>query len=455
MKKWVLVGVAIAALGTGWYFARTYWRIPLEWRQPKLAEVTKGDIRVPITAAGLIEPAERIVIKPQASGEVLEIRVVEGSLVKQGDILVLLNRDDEERNVDRMGSALERAKLNLGTSREEVLKAELTVLVNDARVAELAAQLTSTKYDLEKVKDLIARKLDVSDQQLVDAQARHDVNAAQLESATQQAKLSKSNVVIAGKQVGIGEQAVKEATKNYEDAQERLEETTIRAPQDALVTDVSVTTGEMVQSGTQSLTGGSPMLTLADISKLKVLTRVDESDYGKVHDISPLNALPEVAELRAAAQQDAEQMAKRSGKVTLTVDAFPEDKFDGAIERVEPQGKLNAGASIIQFDVHVQITDEQRFKLPLGAQAQVEFTVESVQDALLVPAEAVKASQSERGVWVQTDEPESGSQWGKRFVRCRFGITDGTNTQVIEVLGPGELKPGDKVYTKLPPRDDD
>jgi multidrug efflux pump subunit AcrA (membrane-fusion protein) len=211
----------------------------------------------------------------------------------------------------------------------------------------------------------------------------------------------------------------------------------------------------MVQSGTQSLTGGSPMLTLADISKLKVLTRVDESDYGKVHDISPLNALPEVAELRAAAQQDAEQMAKRSGKVTLTVDAFPEDKFDGAIERVEPQGKLNAGASIIQFDVHVQITDEQRFKLPLGAQAQVEFTVESVQDALLVPAEAVKASQSERGVWVQTDEPESGSQWGKRFVRCRFGITDGTNTQVIEVLGPGELKPGDKVYTKLPPRDDD
>jgi hypothetical protein len=25
MKKWVLVGVAIAALGTGWYFARTYW----------------------------------------------------------------------------------------------------------------------------------------------------------------------------------------------------------------------------------------------------------------------------------------------------------------------------------------------------------------------------------------------------------------------------------------------
>ena len=90
-------------------------------------------------------------------------------------------------------------------------------------------------------------------------------------------------------------------------------------------------------------------------------------------------------------------------------------------------------------------------KLPLGAQAQVEFTVESVGDALRVPSEAVKSYQGQRGVWIKVPpEPGSNEQWGKKFVACRLGITDGEFTQVVEVLGDVELKKGIVVYTKLP-----
>ena len=39
---------------------------------------------------------------------------------------------------------------------------------------------------------------------------------------------------------------------------------------------------------------------------------------------------------------------------------------------------------------------------------------------------------------------------GRKFVACRFGITDGEFTQVTEVLGDFQLKPGLSVYTKLP-----
>lgn len=454
MKKWVftaLVGVLIVG---GWYFTRTYVRYTPDWRKPKFGEVTRGDIRVPITAAGLIEPAERIEIKSKASGEVLEIRVVEGDFVHEGDVLVVLNKEDEERNVARTKAALDRAKINLAIARDNVDEAKATLLANQARVDELTAQLKSSEFDLAKTQDLQLRG-DVSEQQLVDARARYEVNKAQLAAAKANVKIAESNIVKAQKTVEIQEKTVEEATNTYEDALQRLEETTIRAPQDALVTDVKVSKGMLVQSGTQSLTGGTPLMTIADISQLKVVTRVDESDYGKVHDISPIDALPEVAELREAARANAEQMKHRTGKVTLTVDAFPDDKFEGKIERVEPQGKLNGGVSIIQFDVHVAITDPQRFKLPLGAQAQVEFTVQSVEDALLVPAEAVKSANNERGVWVRTSEPsEPGEQWGKRFVKCRFGITDGAHTQVIEVVGPDKLEPGDKVYTKLPPKND-
>ena len=154
-------------------------------------------------------------------------------------------------------------------------------------------------------------------------------------------------------------------------------------------------------------------------------------------------------ELREAAKQDAEDLQRRSGKVTITVDAFPEQKFEGVIERVEPQGKQNAGSTIIQFDVHVRITDPKRHQLPLGAQAQVEFTVESAMGALLVPADAVKLVDEKRGVYIKLP-PQAGEQYGKKFVLCRFGISDGTNTQVIEAID-GELKVDEEVYTKLPP----
>jgi len=182
-----------------------------------------------------------------------------------------------------------------------------------------------------------------------------------------------------------------------------------------------------------------------------VVTRVDEADYGRVLDISPVNSLPEMPGLRDAAREGAQAIEKRSGKVKLTIDAFPDEEFEGVIERVEPQGKLNQGAAIIQYDVHVEVVDTQRYKLPLGAQAQVEFTVESVSDALAVPAEAVTMFQDERGVWITTKpDPESREQWGREFVRCRFGITDGAYTEVISVLGDRELKEGQRIYTKLP-----
>ncbi len=87
--------------------------------------------------------------------------------------------------------------------------------------------------------------------------------------------------------------------------------------------------------------------------------------------------------------------------------------------------------------------------MPLGAQAQVEFTIESAERAWLVPAEAVKSHEDQRGVWVKIP-PASGEEFGKRFVPCRFGISDGEHTQILSVLEEGELKEGTEVYTKLP-----
>ncbi|RMF79052.1 MAG: HlyD family efflux transporter periplasmic adaptor subunit [Planctomycetota bacterium] len=456
MKKWLALAAVLAVIVGGWYFVRTNVRFTPLWAQPKFGVVSRSDIRVPITAAGLIEPEQRIEIKSEASGEVIEINYVEGDAVKKGDVLVVLNPDDERRSVTRAEAALERANALAAQAEVAVEKARANILAAQARVDELVAQGESIQADLEHT-EWLAENGDVAEKQLIDARSRAAVNKAQLAAAQANLQVAQYNLTDAEQAVIIQHAAVKEATKTLEDARERLRETEIRSPADAIVTEVRVQVGSLVQSATTSVTGGTPVMTLADITTLKVVTRVDEADYGKVHNISPLDALPEIEELRRAAMENAEQMKKRTGKVTLTVDAFPEDEFEGVIQRVEPQGKLNTGSSIIQYDVHVRITDERRYMLPLGAQAQVEFTVESVRDALTVPAEAVKTFESERGVWVPDKTQISPDHpYGKpRFVRCRFGITDGTHTQVLEVIDSFDLKEGVKVFTKLPPKPDD
>jgi len=450
MNKWLLLLLVAIVIGGVWYYLRTVVRYVPEWDKPKFGEVTRDEIRVPITASGLIEANQRIDIKSKASGEVIDIEVVEGDYVKKGNVLVVLKKDDEERRLAQVQAALTRMKALLAQAEVAVEQAEQRIVTSQASVEEIKGNLEIVNFELERVEDFEKKGVS-SDKELVAARATARINVARLTTAEANVVIAKNSLVDSQQTVVIQRAAVEEATKEVEDAQERLEETTIRAPQDAIVTAVHVSVGNLVQSATQGLTGGTPVMALADVSKLKVVARVDEADIGRVLKISPRDALPEMPGLRTAADENAELLELRTGQVDLTVDAFPDETFKGRIERVEPQGRLNTGSAIIQFDVHVQVTDERRYMLPLGTQAQVEFTVESVADALLVPAEAVMTFQDERGIWIKApQQPGSVDLFSKKFVPCRFGLTDGAHTQVVATVGGEPLKEGQKIFTKLP-----
>ena len=55
MKKWFILVLVVAAICVLWYYLRTYVRYEPEWDKAKFGEITRGDIRVPITASGLID----------------------------------------------------------------------------------------------------------------------------------------------------------------------------------------------------------------------------------------------------------------------------------------------------------------------------------------------------------------------------------------------------------------
>lgn len=457
--RWIIVVGVVLLLVGAWQFMVNQ-TFPNPFDQPKTAEITRGDVRVPITAAGLIEPKQRIGVKSEASGEVIELNVKAGDFVRQGDVLARLDPEDEERNRDRAAEALKRAKAQLEQSKVALEDANNNIDIAQATVDELAAQLEFQAQEFKHAEDERARGIQ-SERGLVQARTGRDRVKAQLDGAVARVKAARLSVRTAEETIKIQEALVLESEKTLEDAAERVRDTTIVAPLDGLVTDVPIQIGTLVQAGTGIVGGGTIMLTLADVSQLKVLARVDEADIGRVRDIAPIESLPQMPgyqeAVRKIRESESAELEGRVGGVKLTVDAFPEHNYEGMIERVEPQGKLNPGAAIIQFDVHVEVVDERRYELPLGTQAQVEFTVESALDTLRVPADAVKSFQGQRGVWLKTEPPQgSKDYYGKRFVPCQFGISDGANTELIRAMGEEtELKPGVVVYTKLPAEEED
>lgn len=454
MKKWIILTLVIGVVCVAWWKLRQMRFIP-PWQQPKIVAITRGDIRVPITAMGLIQPAATIEIKSKASGEVMEVRVQPGDFVKANDILVVLERDDEERNRDRAKDDLTLAEAARDSAEIQVDDAKQAVVIAEANLDRMVAQnpvvemewriaerdRESGRYsELDYARRKSARDTNLADQRRLKAmlrQARNGVDLAKLNVEQRKATVRKAGITL-------------------KDAEKRLRETEIRATIDAMVTDVRVQRGEKVQSATTSFSVGTPLVVLADVSKLKVVALVDEADIGRIQAIAPLTALPQMSP-DARAERAAEELKKRSGKVTLMVDAFPdpEAKLEGVIERVEPQGRSNPSAAVIQFRVHVEITDARRDQLPLGAQAQVEFTVESATNVLTVPAEAIKSFEDQNGVW-RVVPPKPGERVkGKKFIPCQIGLTDGERTELIRALDGSELKEGMKVYTKLPPEETD
>ena len=105
--------------------------------------------------------------------------------------------------------------------------------------------------------------------------------------------------------------ALASARLNVSDAQRRRDATTIVAPIAGTVLSVNVERGSMVSSAVTNVGGGSAIMTLADLSDLRVIGAIDEAQIGSV-----------------AVGQDVE----------IRVDAYRNTTFTGRVERVSPLG---------------------------------------------------------------------------------------------------------------------
>lgn len=276
------------------------------------APVTRRDIIVDATATAIIEPINIVEVKSKtASGQITKMTVEVGSYVKPGDLIVQIDTRD------------------------------LTNAANQAQADYDAAQakLTTSTAQKKRSDDLFA-------QRIITAQENETAN---LDFANSTASFVRARTAL-------------------DLAQTRLEDATVRAPVEGTVIEKTVSLGQVIQAGTSSVGGGSTILKMANLQRVRARALVNETDIGQI----------------AAGQEAA-----------VTVDAFPDRPFRGKVEKVEPQAVVQQ--NVTMFPVLISLSNEEGLLKP-GMNGEASVLVDRRTGVLSIPNDAVRSMREVQSV---------------------------------------------------------
>jgi len=152
------------------------------------------------------------------------------------------------------------------------------------------------------------------------------------------------------------------ARTNLELATIALEDVTIRAPSDGIVIARNVSPGQVIASATNSPSGGTILMSLADLTAVYDSVLVNESDIGRI----------------------------RPGQgVAVTADAYPGRTFRGTVTKVEPNATVQQ--SVTFFPVKIRLENTDGALMP-GMNTDVSVLVAQEDDVLVVPVDAVRTT---------------------------------------------------------------
>src|SRR4051812_25343372 len=209
------------------------------------------DINETVSASGKIKPHVEVKISPEVSGEVVELPVKEGDVVKKGQLICKIRPDILKSGYDRAVASFNSQKANVGNTSQMLKQAE-------ANYENQAATFKRSKELFDK-KVLTASEFDA-------AKASYESSKAALEA-------SKQSVI--GSKFGL---AQSQAT--VKEAQDNLVKTTIYSPVDGVISKLSIQLGERVLGTAQF--AGTEIMTIPDLSQMDVNVDVNENDINRI-----------------------------------------------------------------------------------------------------------------------------------------------------------------------------
>lgn len=385
-------------------------------------KVTRRDVVEIVSANGKVQPEVELKISADVSGEITELYVKEGDVVKKGTLLCRINPEVYESTFERLEASVNTSKANLANSR--------------SRLVQVQAQFEQSELNFNRNKKLFDDKV-ISPAEFENVKSSFEVAKAEVEA-------SRQSVAAANFNVSSSVAALKEAREN-------LNRTSIYAPVDGTVSKLSKEKGERVV-GTNMMEG-TEILRLANLNEMEVSVDVSETDIVRV-------SMGDTADIE--------------------VDAWLGRKFSGVVTEVANSSNAASALStdqVTNYTVKVRIdrasyTDLLEGKAinysPFrpGMSATVDIRTRKESQVLTVPIQAVttrdtadtgvlkgrkrkEKKEEEKAAVTESDEKSKAASTQHEVVfvlnngkvemrKVETGIQDSQYIQVIEGLKEGE-----------------
>ena len=385
-KYYIIAGILLAGLLTYLLILSAGpSRLRYDIDRLEVAEVARDKFMEYLDVEGIVQPKLTIKLNSYESGTVKEIVADEGSMLKAGDVILILSNPELERTIQDEWDELQ--KIRLSYREKEVLM--------EQKIADLKRQNMETLYDLNR----LTREQGLNEEEYkigMKSKAQYELATEEFRFKTEKTRMLQEGItrdsLMNDIQKGLQQDDLVRAEKRFERSRERLENLILRAPVDGQLSFINAIPGERIGAGSNI---GEFKL----VDQIKISTRISEYYIDRV-----ALGLPAAINYQGT-------------------------KFALKITRVNPEIRDR------QFEIDLAFVDDQIENIRIGKSYRVQIELEQPEEALVM----------KKGNFLQI----TGGQWifkldasGNKAVRTPISIGR-QNPRQYEVLEG--LAPGDKV----------
>jgi len=381
----IIIATVIALLAIGGWFK--YAHKPEELISVETAKVTRRDLTETVLANGRIQPITQVTINPEVAGEIIELPVKEGQLVKKGDLLLQIRPD----NYLAVKNSAEASHLSAIAGRDQAQE-----------------ELGKAEADFKRNTELFKSKL-IAENVYTDF---------------------KTALAVAKLHVQSAEHLANQARFALDQANADLTKTTIVAPIDGTVTRLKSQLGERVL-GT-SFNMGTEIMTIAQLDEMEARVDIGEMDIVLIKEGQ--NVRLEV---------DPFKDRKFKGIVSAVANSSKNSSSQNQASTSSSQPQ-----EAPKFEVRIRVLDKEAFRPGMSVTAEIE--TRSRQNAITVPIQSVTTRLPKPGATPAKPEGKSSGPVKPsevvfvregdhvKMVPVKTGISDSDYFEITEGLSEGQ-----------------
>ncbi|MBX2861601.1 MAG: efflux RND transporter periplasmic adaptor subunit [Vampirovibrio sp.] len=352
-------------------------------------QLTRQDVLATLTVTGEVRSKDRVMVSTPVQDRIESVLVDDGDVVKKGQVLVVLNRDDMEATLAESRARHAQAQASLafilqGTRQEELQRLSSRVAETEARLKEAEAGLATTQHNYEEAQRNAARMEALHRQEFISeteldasktkAKAlKSDVSRRQAAVTSARSSLSQAQAQLAQGKRGATAPEVSEARAARQAAEAAANSAQAKLSDRVIRSNINGVVAQRLKEPGDLAVPGQAILELADPTKLEILAFVEEGDLSRV---------------------------SVGDEAHLVLDALPETPLTGTIQRIGSRVNPENGTVEVLVTLVPPKDNEKVPQLLPGMTTDVNIISARLKDVMVVPSTAVRSEGSQRVVYV-------------------------------------------------------